>query len=86
MVSKDVKAPIAAFQQSIPPGMSKIQELKKGDFTKEVFAKMYASPGCGAPGAKCTAGPNILGYFLFPSAGHWTMQKPPLLKPPFLGS
>ena len=59
---------------------------KKRGFLKGVFAKMYASLGCGALSAKCTAGPNILGYFLFPWPWHWTLQKPPLLKPPCLGS
>ena len=47
---------------------------------------MYTSLSCGALSAKCTAGPNILGSFLFPWPWHWTRQKLPLLKPPFLGS
>ena len=29
-------------------------------------------------------GPISLGYFLFPWASRWTLQKPPLLNPPFL--
>ena len=44
------------------------QDPRKGGFKKGVSAKMYRSLGCGAPSAKCTAGPNILGYFLFPAA------------------
>ena len=46
---------------------------------------MYASLAVPLFSAKCTAGPNILGFF-FPGAWHWALQKPPLLKPPFLGS
>ena len=41
----------------------------------------------GAPSAKCAAGPNALGYFLFPSAWHWEPCRNPLCeKPPFLNS
>ena len=29
--------------------------------------------------AKCAAGPNIFGYFLFSCVWHWILQKPPLL-------
>ena len=39
---------------------------------------MFASLGCGALSAKCAAGSNILGYFLFSYA------ETPLLKPLFL--
>ena len=41
---------------------------KRGFLERFFFCEMYASLGCGAPSAKCTAGPTILGYFLFPSA------------------
>ena len=47
------------------------------------FCKMYASLDCGAPSAKCTAWSNIVAYALFPWAWRLTLQKPPLLKPPF---
>ena len=47
---------------------------------------MYASLDCGALSAKCTAGPTILGLFWVPWTWHSTLQNPPLLKPPFLGS
>ena len=63
----------------------KIRSQEKGDFRRVFFCKMYASLGCGALTAKCIAGANILGYFLFSWRWHWTLQKPPLLKPPFLG-
>ena len=46
---------------------------------------MYASLDCGAPSAKCTAGPTNFGVFF--AAFGVTLdpaQKPPLLKPPFL--
>ena len=39
---------------------------KKRGFLEGDFCKMYASLGCGVLSAKCTAGANILGYFLFP--------------------
>ena len=39
---------------------------KKRGFLEGGFCKMYASLGCGALSAKCTAGANILGYFLLP--------------------
>ena len=39
---------------------------KKRGFLEGGFCKMYASLGCGALSAKCIAGANILGYFLFP--------------------
>ena len=44
-----------------------IQEAKWG-VLEGVFCKMYASLGCGALSAKCTAGHNILGYSLLPWA------------------
>ena len=44
------------------------QEPRKGGFQKGVFARMYASLGCGALSARSTAAPNILDYFLFPWA------------------
>ena len=59
---------------------------KKRGFLEGGFCKMYVSLGCGARSAKSTAGANIPGYSLFPWPWHWTRQKPPLLKPPFLGS
>ena len=43
----------------------KNQEPRKRGFWKGIFAKMYASLGCAALSAKCTAGPNIHDYFLF---------------------
>ena len=57
---------------------------KNRGFLEGRFCKMYASLGCGALSAKCTVGANILWYYLFPWLWHWTLQKPPLLKPPFL--
>ena len=45
---------------------------------------MYASLGRGALSARCTAGPNTLGYFGVFSFGA-TVQKPFLLKPSFAG-
>ena len=65
---------------------AKIKNQEKFFFFVRFFCKMYPSLGCGALSAKCTAGANILGYFLFPWPWHWTLQKPPLLQPPFLGS
>ena len=59
---------------------------KKRGFLEGGFCKVDASLGCGALSAKCTAGATILGYFLSPWPWHWTLQKPPLLKPPFLVS
>ena len=47
---------------------------------------MHASLGCGALSAKWTVGANILWYYLLPWPWHWTLQRPPLLKFPFLGS
>ena len=47
---------------------------------------MYASVGCGSLSAECPAGTNNLGNFLSSWAWRSTLQKPPLLKPPFLGS
>ena len=44
---------------------SRLREPRKGFFLEGGFCKMYASLGCGALGAKCTAGPNILIYILF---------------------
>ena len=41
------------------------QEPRKGGILEGGFCKMYASLGCGALSAKCTAGPTILGYFCF---------------------
>ena len=55
-------------------------------FWEGVFANMYASLGCGALSAKCTAVSNTLQYFWFSRAGRRILQKPPLLNPPFLGS
>ena len=66
--------------------MQKFRNQEKGVFRRVLFANMCASLGCGALSAKCTAGPNIRGYVLFPSAWHWTLQKHPSLKPLFLGS
>ena len=62
-----------------------LQRKKGGGFQKGFFAKMYASLGCGALSAKCTAGSKILGYFL----GFFSVtleRKRTLLKPPFLRS
>ena len=44
---------------------------------------MYASLGCGAPGAKCTAGPNVLGYFLPSFGGTLDPAETPFAKTPF---
>ena len=44
---------------------------KKRGFLEGGFCKMYASLGSFALSAQCTAGPNILGYFLFPWPWHW---------------
>ena len=51
---------------------------------------MYASLGCGALSAKCTAGSNILGYFLFSWARRWILlgaaldsPETPFAKTPF---
>ena len=60
---------------------------EKRGFLEGDFAKMYASLGCGAPSAKCTAGPNILGcFFCFPRRDTGPCRNPPLLKPPCLNS
>ena len=59
------------------------RKQEKGGKQKDFFSKIYASLGCGALSAKWTAGPNVLAYFLFAWPWHWTLQKPPLLKPPF---
>ena len=68
------------------PIFSPFSRTKKRGFLEGFFfAKMYASLGCGVLRAKCIAGSNILRYFLFSWAWHWILQKPPLLKPPFLG-
>ena len=67
------------------PGDPLIRNQEKGVF-EGGFCKMYASLGRDAASAKCTAGPNTFGYFFFPWAWPWTLQKPPSLKPPFLGS
>ena len=89
-----------------PP--EELYEPRKGVFRRG-FCKMYASLGCGALSAKCTAGPNVLGYIyiyvyvyvyvfvffffsffpfflfsFFPWPWHLTLEKLPLLKPPFL--
>ena len=53
-------------------------------FGSGVFAKMYASLGCGALRAQCTAGPNILGIFCFLARHARLCRNPPLLKPLFL--
>ena len=49
---------------------------------KGVFAKTYASLGCGAPSAKCTAGPNAPGYFLFLGRETLDSAETPLAKTP----
>ena len=46
---------------------------------------MYASLGCGALSARCTAGPDILDYILFLGVTLASAETP-LAKPPFLGS
>ena len=61
-----------------------VRNKEKGGFKKGVFAQMYASLGRDAVSAKCASGPNTLGCFLCSWAWPWTLQKPPLLKPPFL--
>ena len=43
---------------------------------------MYAPLGCVAPSAKCTAEPNMFGYFMFPSARHWDPAETPFAKTP----
>ena len=48
-----------------------IRNEEKGVFRRGVFAEMDASLRCGALSAKCTAGPNVLGYF-FSSLGRDT--------------
>ena len=40
--------------------------IKKRGFLEGGFCKNVRLCGCAALSAKCTAGPNILGYFLFP--------------------
>ena len=44
---------------------TQLSGTKTRGFWKGFFAKMCASLGCGALRAKCTAGPNIPGYFCF---------------------
>ena len=77
------KPPLLFFY---PPMMSsETQEPRKGFFLKGVFARIYVSLGCSALSAKCTAGPNILGYFCFHGRDARLCKRKPLLKPPFLG-
>ena len=52
---------------------------------EEGFCKMYASLGCGALSAQCTAGASVLGYFLSVCLTLDSAETP-LLKPHFLGS
>ena len=49
---------------------------KEKGFDKGVFARMYASLGCGALSAKCTAGPNILGILRPPGRDARLCRKP----------
>ena len=42
----------------------KFRNQDKGVFRRDFFAKCAPSLGCGALSAECTAGANILGYFL----------------------
>ena len=62
------------------------QEPRRGCFWREAFANMCASLGCGALHAKCTAGPDALGFSRVSWAWHWILQQPPLLKSPSLSS
>ena len=59
-----------------------LTETKKRGFLEGGFCKDACLSWLWRSGAKSTAGPNTPGYFLFPWAWHWTLQKPPLLKPP----
>ena len=59
---------------------TKLRSQEKG-FLEGGFCKMYASLGCGALSARCTAGATILGYFLSPWPWHWTLKTPFLLAP-----
>ena len=53
-------------KKCLPAGTgTKIYFSRKRVFLEGGFCKMYASRGCGALSAKCTAGANILGYFSF---------------------
>ena len=61
----------------------KFQEPRKGGYWKGFLHKIYASLGCGALSAKCTAGPNILDYFLFPWAWQLDSADTPFAKAPF---
>ena len=54
------------------------QEPRKG-VVEGGFCKNARLSWLGALSAKCTAGPNILGYCLLPWAWHSTLQKPPFL-------
>ena len=51
---------------------------------KGVFARIYASLGCGALSAKCTAEPNILGYFCFLGRDTRLCKKKPILGSSFM--
>ena len=59
---------------------------EKWVFDEVVVARIYASLGCGAQSAKCTARSNVLGYLLLSWAWRWIMQETPVPKPPILSS
>ena len=59
---------------------------KKRGFLEGGFARMYASLGCGALSAKCTAGPNILGILVLLGVTLDSAETPFATTPPSHGS